>query len=66
MKYMQKYVHWISCVVWNCFLKSGHNLYRNQKHPTAKGVSKDQKRSEMKMGDQGLCSVTADGNKILI
>ena len=24
------------------------------------------KRSEIKMGGQGLCSVTADGNKILI
>ena len=24
------------------------------------------KRSEIKMGDQGLCSVTADGNTILI
>ena len=44
-----------------------------QKHPwykkscgqeLKKGL--DKKRSEIKMGGQGLCSVTADQNKILI
>ena len=47
-------------------------VYLNQKHPCCKKRSGQElkngldKKSEIKMGSQGLCSVTADQNKILI
>ena len=42
-------------------------LYLSQKHTGCNECScQELKKSEIKMGSQGLCSVTADGNRILI